>query len=184
VVWCDADITNFGPRFVTGVLGPLLRDPAVGFVKGFYDRPLDGERGTGGRTTELVARPLIALLFPHLGGIVQPLSGEYGGRRDVLEAVPFVQGYGVDLGLLIDICEQFGLRSIAQVDLGERIHRNRSLDELSPQAMAIMQTAFTKADLTADAVTATLLRPGLQPLPMAHVERPPLASLTKEQRTA
>jgi glucosyl-3-phosphoglycerate synthase len=184
VVWCDADITNFGPRFVTGVLGPLLGDPAVGFVKGFYDRPLDGERGTGGRTTELVARPLIALLFPHLGGIVQPLSGEYGGRRDVLEAVPFVQGYGVDLGLLIDICEQFGPRSIAQVDLGERIHRNRSLDELSPQAMAIMQTAFTKADLTADAVTATLLRPGLQPLPMAHVERPPLASLTKEQRTA
>jgi glucosyl-3-phosphoglycerate synthase len=184
IVWCDADITNFGPQFVVGVLGPLLSEPAIGFVKGFYERPVDGTGGTGGRTTELVARPLIALLFPHLSGIVQPLSGEYGGRRDVLEAVPFVQGYGVDLALLVDICERFGLRSIAQVDLGERIHRNRSLEELSPQALAIMQTAFARAGVRAGGDGATLLRPGLPPRTMVHVERPPLASLATEPRTA
>src|SRR5205823_9009398 len=135
--------------------GPLLTDPAIGFVKGFYDRPVAGASGAGGRTTELVARPLIALLHPHLGGIVQPLSGEYGGRRDVLEAVPFVQGYGVDLGLLIDISHRFGMSGIAQVDLGARVHRNRSLEELSPQALAIMQTAFAKADLDHVSTTAT-----------------------------
>jgi glucosyl-3-phosphoglycerate synthase len=184
VVWCDADITNFGTRFVTGLLGPLLTEPSVGFAKGFYDRPVAGTVGTGGRNTELVARPLIALLHPHLSGIVQPLSGEYGGRRDVLEAVPFVQGYGVDLGLLIDISARFGLGAIGQVDLGVRVHRNRSLDELSPQALAIMQTAFAKAHLSGIASAATLLRPGLEPLPMEHVERPPLGSLAREPRTA
>jgi len=183
VVWCDADITNFGSRFVTGLLGPLLTEPTVGFAKGFYDRPVGGMVGAGGRNTELVARPVIALLHPHLSGIMQPLSGEYGGRRDVLEAVPFVQGYGVDLGLLIDISSRFGLGAIGQVDLGVRMHRNRTLDELSPQALAIMQTAFTKAHLGVGSA-ATLLRPGLEPLPMEHVERPPLASLAREPRTA
>ena len=131
-----------------------------------------------------MARPLIALLHPHLSGIVQPLSGEYGGRREVLEAVPFVQGYGVDLGLLIDISARFGPSAIGQVDLGVRVHRNRSLDELSPQALAIMQTAFSKAHLAGIASAATLLRPGLDPLRMEHVERPPLASLAREPRTA
>jgi glucosyl-3-phosphoglycerate synthase len=184
VVWCDADITNFGSRFVTGLLGPLLTEPTVGFAKGFYDRPVGGMSGAGGRNTELVARPVIALLHPHLSGIMQPLSGEYGGRRKVLEAVPFVQGYGVDLGLLIDISSRFGLSTIGQVDLGVRLHRNRTLDELSPQALAIMQTAFTKANLGGIARAATLLRPGLEPLPMEHVERPPLASLAQEPRTA
>ena len=145
IVWCDADITNFDGRFVIGLLGPLLERADVGFVKGYYDRPVDGKPGTGGRVTELVARPLISLLFPRLAGIVQPLSGEYAGRREVLEAVPFVQGYGVDLGLLVDISHRFGMESIAQVDLGVRLHRNRTLDELSPQALAVMQTAFTKA---------------------------------------
>jgi glucosyl-3-phosphoglycerate synthase len=184
IVWCDADITNFGPQFVVGVLGPLLADASIGFVKGFYERPVDGTGGTGGRTTELVARPLIALLFPHLSGIVQPLSGEYGGRRDVLEAVPFVQGYGVDLALLVDISERFGLRSMVQVDLGERIHRNRSLEELSPQALAIMQTAFARAGVRTESAGATLQRPDLPPRTMVHVERPPLASLAKKPRTA
>lgn len=178
VVWCDADITNFDSRFVLGLLGPLLARPDIGFVKGFYDRPVDGRPGTGGRVTELVARPLISLLFPRLGNIVQPLSGEYAGRREVLEAVPFVQGYGVDLGLLVDISARFGLESIAQVDLGVRLHRNRTLDELSPQALAVMQTAFTKAHVApASAHTATLLRPGLADLMLEHVERPPLAQL-------
>jgi glucosyl-3-phosphoglycerate synthase len=178
VVWCDADVTNFGQRFVVGLLGPLLADPTIAFVKGFYDRPVDGKPGTGGRTTELVARPIIAVLFPHLAGIVQPLSGEYAGRRSVLEEVPFVQGYGVDLGLLIDISDRFGLDAIAQCDLGTRVHRNRTLDQLSPQALAILQTAFTKAKLdTPGSLEAMLFRPGLEPLCVAHVERPPLDTI-------
>ncbi len=145
IVWCDADIRNFGVRFVLGLLGPLLTRSDIGFVKGYYDRPLDGRQGEGGRVTELVARPLVSLLFPHLSAIVQPLAGEYAGRRELLEQLPFAPGYGVDLALLIDISAQFGLAAIAQVDLGTRVHRNRSLDELSPQAMAIMQTALARA---------------------------------------
>jgi glucosyl-3-phosphoglycerate synthase len=183
IVWCDADVTNFGQRFVVGLLGPLLTDPTVGFVKGFYDRPVDGKPGTGGRSTELVARPIIAMLFPHLAGIVQPLSGEYAGRRTVLEEVPFVQSYGVDLGLLVDLSERFGLDVIAQCDLGTRVHRNRTLDQLSPQALAILQTALTKAKIEAPGSTvATLLRPGLDPLLVKHIERPPLASIDLSRR--
>jgi glucosyl-3-phosphoglycerate synthase len=183
IVWCDADVTNFGPRFVVGLLGPLLTDPTVGFVKGFYDRPVDGKPGTGGRNTELVARPIVAMLFPHLAGIVQPLSGEYAGRRTLLEEVPFVQSYGVDLGLLIDISARFGLDVMAQCDLGTRVHRNRTLDELSPQALAVLQTAFTKAKIEAPgSAVATLLRPGLDPLLMKHIERPSLASIDLARR--
>jgi glucosyl-3-phosphoglycerate synthase len=119
---------------------------------------------------------------------VQPLAGEYAGRREVLEAVPFVQGYGVDLGLLVDIGRRFGIDAIAQVDLGSRVHRNRTLDQLSPQALAIMQTAFTKAGIEVpSAALATLVRPGHDPLLLPHVERPPLAELASEaedQRTA
>jgi glucosyl-3-phosphoglycerate synthase len=183
IVWCDADITDFDARFVVGLLGPLLTGPEVGFVKGFYDRPVDGMPGTGGRVTELVARPLISLLFPRLAGIVQPLSGEYAGRREVLEEVPFVQGYGVDLGLLVDVSARFGLDAIVQVDLGVRMHRNRPLDELSPQALAVMQTAFTKANLgLASAHAATLVRPGLLDTTIEHVERPRLTRLEAYRR--
>jgi glucosyl-3-phosphoglycerate synthase len=178
VVWCDADIVDFGPRFVTGLLGPLLTQPSIGFVKGFYDRPVDGVVSTGGRTTELVARPVISMLFPWLAGVIQPLSGEYAGRRRVLEQVPFVQGYGVDLGLLVDISVRFGLDAIMQVDLGTRVHRNRTLDELSPQALAILQAAFHRAGIELPtAQRATLVRPGLPALPVAHVERPAMASV-------
>ena len=176
VVFCDADITDFDARFVLGLVGPLLTDPSVQFVKGFYERPDTHAPGTGGRTTELVARPLLSLLFPSLTGVVQPLSGEYAARRPVLEQVPFVQGYGVDLGLLVDVQARWGPGAIAQVDLVSRHHRNRSLDELSPQALSIMQTAFARAGLPT-ARPAMLRRPGLSPLACTHVERPPLAEL-------
>src|SRR5215472_2548314 len=126
VVFCDADIRSFDPGFVLGLLGPLLTRDDVNFVKGYYDRPLDGRPGEGGRVTELMARPLISVFFPHLAGLHQPLAGECAARRDVLEAVPFVGGYGVDLGLLIDVSEQFGPAGLVQCDLGERVHRNRS----------------------------------------------------------
>jgi glucosyl-3-phosphoglycerate synthase len=146
VVWCDADIRNFDVRFVVGVLGPLLTRSHIGFVKGFYRRPLRDDGEGGGRVTELMARPLISALFPHLGGLVQPLAGEFGGRRHHLERVPFQQGYGVDLGLLIDLTARFGPDLVAQVDLGSRVHRNRPLRELGPQAAAILAMALRRAD--------------------------------------
>jgi glucosyl-3-phosphoglycerate synthase len=183
VVYCDADIADFDNRFVLGLVGPLLVDPTVLFAKGFYERPDTHAPGTGGRTTELVARPLISMLFPSLTGIVQPLSGEYAGRRHVLEQVPFVQGYGVDIGLLIDVEDRWGATALAQVDLESRLHRNRTLDELSPQALSIMQTAFVRAGVPAIR-PATLERPGLPPLVCAHIERPSVAELRRRPASA
>lgn len=139
VCWVDGDIRDFGPRFVTGLLGPLLTVTGVEFVKGFYRRP------GGGRVTELVARPLISCLFPHLAEVVQPLAGEYAGHRRLLEALPVVQGWGVDLGLLIDATALAGPQVLTQVDLGSRRHRHRSLEELAPQAMAVVVTALRRA---------------------------------------
>jgi glucosyl-3-phosphoglycerate synthase len=148
VAWLDADIRNFHPRFVYGVLGPLLLDPAVGYVKGFYERPvMDGDRLTGlggGRVTELMARPLLNMFWPHLGGVVQPLSGEYAGRRSLLEQIPFFTGYGVEIGMLIDVADKFGLDAIAQVDLERRVHRNRNLADLSRMSFAVLQTAMRR----------------------------------------
>jgi glucosyl-3-phosphoglycerate synthase len=174
LAFCDADVEDFSAHFVTGLVGPLLRAPEIAFVKGYYRRPSEHAPGTGGRTTELVARPVIALLHPSLGGVVQPLSGEYAARRAVLERLPFVQDYGVDIGLLIDVARHCGLDAMAQVDLGERIHRNRTLDELSPQALSVLRTALERAGVRA--VNPAVLRsPGREPLPCPHVERPPLA---------
>lgn len=150
IVWTDTDITNYHPRFIYGLIGPLLRSPRIGLVKGFYRRPIRvGEKlqaGGGGRVTELVARPLINLFFPELSGLIQPLSGEYAGRREVLEQVPFFTGYGVEIGLLIDILERFGLWSIAQVDLQERIHRNQDLEALSKMSFAIIQVVIRRLE--------------------------------------
>lgn len=183
VVWCDADVREFDTAFVTGLLGPLLTDPAVGFVKGFYERPLNDQQEGGGRVTELVARPLVALLFPELEGVVQPLSGEYGGRREVLERLPFVQGYGVDLGLLIDVHRLVGLEGIAQVDLGVRHHRNRPLAELSPQAAAVMATALRRAGIDpGDAVDLTPAGAGTVTVELG--ERPPPLESPAYRRTA
>ncbi len=178
VVWCDADIVDFSPQFVVGLLGPLLLAPEVGFVKGFYDRPsADAAMDRGGRVTELVARPLLSLLFPHLTGVVQPLAGEYAGRRQVLERLPFVEGYGVDIALLIDATARFGMDVLAQVDLGERRHRNRPLDELSPQATAVIQTVLRRAGLRLPTLPVVLRRPGLEPLAIDVAERPPLVTV-------
>jgi glucosyl-3-phosphoglycerate synthase len=176
IVWCDADIRDFGIRFVTGVLGPLLTDPSIQFVKGYYERPDLSGLG-GGRVTELVARPLLSMYFPELCEIVQPLSGEYGGRREVLEQVPFVQGYAVDVCLLIDVAKRVGLEAIAQVDLEVRHHRNRPLDELSPQAMAVTQAILHRAQPELVGTRATLHRPLRPPTPVDVEERPPLVGL-------
>lgn len=150
IVWIDTDIVNIHPRFVYGIIGPLLVNPQIQLVKGFYRRPLRvGQKmqaGGGGRVTELTARPLLNLFYPELSGVVQPLSGEYAGRREALERATFYSGYGVETGLLIDIYEKFGLHSIAQVDLLERIHHNQHLEALSKMSFAIVQTVMRKLE--------------------------------------
>jgi glucosyl-3-phosphoglycerate synthase len=150
IVWIDTDIVNIHPRFVYGIIGPLLHNPQIQFVKGYYRRPLKvGEKiqaGGGGRVTELTARPLLNLFYPELSGVIQPLSGEYAGRRAALEQLPFSSGYGVEIGLVIDILDKFGLSAIAQVDLLERIHHNQPLEALSKMSFAIIQTVVRKLE--------------------------------------
>ena len=175
VVWVDADIVEFDPGFLIGLLGPLLTDPSISFVKGHYHRP-EADGVGGGRVTELLARPMLSLYFPELAEIAQPLAGEYAGRRSLLEQLPFVVGYGVDVALLIDAVRTVGLGGIAQVDLGVRRHRNRTLDELGPQALAVGQAILDRAGVR-PAGDAVLHRPGREPLAVPLVERPPLASL-------
>jgi glucosyl-3-phosphoglycerate synthase len=140
VVWVDGDVRGFDPRFVVGLVGPMLLHDDIDFVKGWYER-------NSGRVTELVARPVISLLHPELAGFAQPLSGEYGGRRSLLERLPFTTDYGVDLGLLIDVAATIGLDRVAQVDLGVRVHRNRPLEELTPQAEQVLRAALERADV-------------------------------------
>jgi len=150
VAWIDTDISNIQPRFVYGLLGPLLREPRIGYVKGFYQRPIrSGDQlhaEGGGRVTELMARPLINLFFPELSGMIQPLSGEYAGRRELLERLPFFTGYAVEIGLLIDILEHAGLSRLGQVDLERRIHRNQPLANLSQMAYVILAGAVRKLE--------------------------------------
>ena len=151
VIWIDTDIVNIHPRFIYGLIAPLLLRPEIDFVKGFYRRPLrvgnKMQAGSGGRVTELTARPLINLFYPELSGMIQPLSGEYGGRRKVLEQLPFFSGYGVEIGLLIDMLDKFGLSSIAQVDLQERIHHNQPLEALGKMSFAIIQAVIRKLEI-------------------------------------
>ena len=148
VCYLDSDLVDFDPAFVPALLGPLLTASGVHLVKGFYRRPLRLETTQadtgGGRVTELLARPLINLLWPELAGIVQPLSGEYAGRRDTLEQVPFFSGYGVELGLLVDIAARFGVDGIAQVDLDRRVHRNQDMQALGRMSFGILQAVFLR----------------------------------------
>lgn len=144
----DADLREFDPALVCGILGPLLADPGVQLVKAAYDRPLiDGGvvlPAGGGRVTELVARPLLNLHWPELAGIVQPLAGEYAARRDLLARLPFPCGYGVEFGLLVDAFECAGLDALAQVDVGSRSHRHQDDRALGRMASEIWQTALLR----------------------------------------
>ncbi len=194
VCWCDADIRNYDNRFVLGPLGPLLTDSAIVFTKAFYRRPLRDDGEGGGRVTELVARPLVSSLFPKLGSLIQPLSGEFAGRRTILEQLPFSRGYAVDLALLIDITERFGPDVVAQVDLGSRIHRNRPLRELGPQSAAITNMVLRRAGI-ATVVDAsildhpsvgadlTLLRPTLGDAVVRVGDLPPMAGVPTRRTT-
>ena len=181
--WVDADIRNFRADFVTRLLAPLLTDPDIGMVKGFYRRPLHDSPTGGGRVTELMARPVLSYLFPLLTRFVQPLAGECAARRSILETVPFVEGWGVEIGLLLDVVHRFGIQSVSQVDLGVRAHRNRPLEQLGPQALAILATALRRAGLDAcdPPFAAELVRydENLAPerIPVVVHERPPMVTV-------
>ena len=146
IVWCDADLLEFTGTYVLGLVTPLLSDPSVVFVKGAFERPVDGD-DVGGRVTELVARPLLHVLHPGVAHIDQPLGGEYAGRRTVLAQLPFVVGYGVEMGLLLDVAYRYGTDAIAQVELGTRHHRRRKLLALEPQALEVLLVALDRAGI-------------------------------------
>jgi len=145
LVFLDADLLDWGPHFVPGLLGPLLTDPQVRLVKAVYDRPMvdDGGRQAeaGGRVTELVARPLIALHWPYLSDLVQPLSGEWAIRRSTFERLSVPMGYGVEIAAVVDVAERHGADAIAQVDLGRRTHRHHRHDTLGPMAVQVLAAA-------------------------------------------
>jgi glucosyl-3-phosphoglycerate synthase len=144
IVYIDADIKNIHPRFVYGLVAPLIFRDEVKYVKAFYDRPLafgSGIRPTGGgRVTEILVRPLFSLFFPDLSVIIQPLSGEYAVRREVLEEIPFPIGYGVETSHLIDVYQNYGLEAFAQTDLDQRVHRNQATRDLGKMSFGILQT--------------------------------------------
>lgn len=150
ICWVDADIKNIHPRFVYGLVGPLLTNKNLSYIKPFYKRPLKvgGKLQPlgGGRVTEILIRPLFNMYFPRITGFIQPLSGEGAARRELLERIPYFTGYGVETGMLIDIIKKFGLNCIAQVDLLKRIHRNQSLAQLSNMAFAILQVFVKRAN--------------------------------------
>jgi glucosyl-3-phosphoglycerate synthase len=149
LVWVDADIRNIHPRFVLGLIGPILFNPEIAYVKAFYRRPLRvGHKMVpgGGRVTELLVRPFLNLLYPDLAMLAQPLSGEYAGRRSVLERLPFFTGYGVEMGLLIDIEQHFGIRCIAQVDMDVRVHRNQGIESLRRMSYVILSVLMRRSE--------------------------------------
>lgn len=198
VVFLDADLLGDVAHYVPGLLGPLLADPQVQYVKGCYTRPLEigghAQPAGGGRVTELTARPLLNALWPELAGFVQPLGGEYAGRRSALEQVPFVSAYGVEVGLLIDLLRLGGLSSLAQVDLGVRRHTSQSQEALGVMAGEVVATVLARAEcgrpgrqpLTASGLLTQFRHDGTGFVPSSRAvgidERPPMATIS-EYRT-
>lgn len=148
ICYVDADISNIHPRFVYGLVAPLIRRDEVHYVKAFYDRPLNYSSGLrasgGGRVTEILIRPLFSLFYPELTNVIQPLSGEYAARREVLETIPFPIGYGVETSHLLDLYEKFGLEAFAQTDLDRRVHRNQTTNALGKMSFGILQTFINR----------------------------------------
>jgi glucosyl-3-phosphoglycerate synthase len=187
VCFLDADSEDLGAHFVCGLLGPLLCEPEISFVKGFYRRPFRVGELTlpegGGRVTELSARPLLNMFFPDLAAVAQPLAGEVAARRDLLIRLPFVTGYGVDIALLLDAYALIGLDGIAQVDLDVRQNAHQRLRDLGPMAFAVLQAVSARLEREgrlSGPLPSTLLAPGpdgLTAVESEQVERPPLAHL-------
>jgi glucosyl-3-phosphoglycerate synthase len=192
VVWLDSDTKGFGSHFVTNLVAPLLADESIALCKAFYRRPLATERGRlgegGGRVTELAVRPLLALLFPDLAGVIQPLSGEYAGRAEILRALPMFTGYAVEAGILVDVVDRYGLDALAQADLGVRVHRNRDVAALGRMAAEISAALLARAEdrgrlKTVDDLGDLLVQfdQSAAPLPVtsriALCERPPMEEI-------
>ena len=186
IVFIDSDLIDPDPMFVPRLVGPLLTADGIHLVRGFYRRPLkvgDAEDANGGgRVTELVARPLLAALRPELGYVLQPLGGEYAGTRELLTSVPFAPGYGVEIGLLVDTYDRYGLDAIAQVNLGVRTHRNRPLSELGPMSRQIIATLLTRCGITDSGVGLTQFLPDgegyrTRVSSVSLVDRPPMNTL-------
>lgn len=194
IAFIDADLIDPDPMFVPRLLGPLLFDPDIHLVKGYYRRPLrsggaqvaDG----GGRVTELSARPLLTALKPELGEVIQPLGGEYAGTRELLSSVPFAAGYGVEVGLLIDTYDRYGLTGIGQVNLGTRAHRNRPLSELAVMSRQIIATLLQRCGIEDSGVGLTQFVPGIDgtfspvTTELTVADRPPVAALLGDRSAA
>jgi glucosyl-3-phosphoglycerate synthase len=194
IVYLDADIKNIHHRFCYGLLGPLLMDDHIKYTKAFYDRPIAIGKSKirptgGGRVTELVIRPLFSLFFPELTQILQPLSGEYAGYREVFEKIPFPIGYGVETSMILDICEKWGLDVIAQVDLERRVHRNQDTRALGRMSFVVIKTFLKrlenlglvelKKDIYDEMIQYQLVKNDISPevLKMVGIERPPMISI-------
>jgi glucosyl-3-phosphoglycerate synthase len=199
IVYADTDTRNFRRDFVTATLGPLIVEPEIQMSKAAFRRPFTGERQDvtadgGGRVTELTAKPLFNVFFPQLAGFAQPLAGEFAATRELLFAIPFFTGYGVETGLLIDTLRLAGLYAMAQVDVGERVNRHQSLGDLGRMSYAVLRTVLRRVgdldagysagyqgELIADAVYshAVMTPDGFRLTEYAEelVERPPMAEL-------
>ncbi len=187
LVFVDADLTQWGPHFVTGLLGPLIADPGLLLVKGFYARITTGTDGStsteGGRVTELVARPLLSVWWPELSGVVQPLAGEWAARRELMESLSIPVGYGVELSTLLDTAAKHGLDAVAQVDLGSRAHKHQTDHDLALMAAELLVVAARRRAQPGEVPESphlrqfiregTAVRPVARPIPVQ--ERPPAA---------
>lgn len=199
IVYLDADIKNIHHRFVYGLIGPLLLDDNIKYAKAFYDRPIaigkNKIRPTGGgRVTELVIRPLFSLFFPELTQIIQPLSGEYAGYREVFEKIPFPIGYGIETSMILDICERWGLDVIAQVDLERRVHRNQNTKALGKMSFVILKTFLNrikklefidlKKETFNEMIQYNLVKNEFQPdiFNVDGLERPPMIEISEYRK--
>jgi glucosyl-3-phosphoglycerate synthase len=187
VAFVDADTEEFGEHFVVGQLGPLVCEPGVSFVKGFYRRPFKSEGIAqpegGGRVTELMARPLLNMYYPDLAGFQQPLAGEMAGRRDLFERVPWACGYSIETALLIDVYKDVGLDAMAQVDLDVRQNRHQPLAKLGPMAYAVLAACASRLEREGRLVPVErdhffqFEQGTMVPRDVQLVERPPMAQL-------
>jgi glucosyl-3-phosphoglycerate synthase len=186
VCFLDADTEDFPPHFPTGLLGPLVCEQGVSFVKAFYRRPLGGAGDEGGgRVSNLMARPALAVFYPELAGIRQPLAGEMAARRELLEDLPFAAGYGVEIGMLVDVWRKLGLDAMAQVDLDEHLHAHQPLSALVPMAQTVLATLVARLEIDESlepwpdrlGFDEELEWDQLEALDPTPVERPPLSTL-------
>ena len=180
VVFCDGDLEKFDTHYVTALAEMLLADESLVMTKGYYERIYEGDPNGGGRTTALMARPALSLFFPHLARINQPLGGEYAIRRAAAEQVPFVRGWGVEVGLLIDVAARWGADAIGQAELGKRTHKHRPLHELSIQASEILHIVLQRAGVPWQKEWSSLLvRQEFEDLRIKVEEMPPLISVSE-----